>query len=194
LLFTKNRIIWCEFPEFHVLAQTMNVKLHPKKPFGIKPNFKNAYANPSTRQIVFGKPILDFLTANEQKALAAHELTHLQKHHGPKSLAIPFLLFVMFFVFMSFLQLSSPLFVILVLFVAPCITLIIVKRHYEFKADIGAAIFTDPRLTISFLSKLLNHLEKKDLDTIFHPSLEQRINNVHKAFPNSSNKDVSTKS
>ena len=88
-LVKKGSISWQQIPvftEFGALAETEGVKLHKSKPFGLRKNFDNAYANPLTRQIVVGDKLLRRLGDGAITALVGHEITHLKRHHHIKML------------------------------------------------------------------------------------------------------------
>ena len=77
----RKAVSWVEISEFNDLAKRMGVKLHRKRPFGIRKGLNNAYANCLTGQIIFGEDLLQKLGSQERLALAAHEFTHLKQNH-----------------------------------------------------------------------------------------------------------------
>jgi len=175
----KKKIVWQNIPEFMELANKMGVTLHKKRPFGVQDNLKNAITNSLKKQIIFGEPVLKDLTEEEKLALAAHELTHLQKRHALKSLLAYIGAFVPFVVIRIFI---ADEIILLVGLVLALLVLILIKRHYEYEADSGAVINAGKIPTLSFFRKQLELRDKKDLDKIFHPPLEKRITRIENNF------------
>ena len=174
----RKAVSWVEIPEFRELARQMRVRLHRKRPFGIKKGLNNAYANYLTGQIVFGDDLLQRLGRQECLALAAHELTHLKQNHWVRMFQL--LVIVGLIVSLSLSLASGPAIVSnLICAAALMITFVFVNWRNEFAADRGAGIRIGKAATISLLQSIVPANQwQRESET--HPSLSDRISKLQK--------------
>ncbi len=180
-LVKKGSISWQQIPvftEFGALAETEGVKLHKSKPFGLRKNFDNAYANPLTRQIVVGDKLLRRLGDGAITALVGHEITHLKRHHHIKMLlwtmGLPTLLTL------PLVKVGTPGIVHDIVFYALFfMVFLFVSWHNEYDADAGAARIAGPKNTISLLKKIAPKAQWRH-ESETHPSVRSRILKLRK--------------
>ena len=173
-------ISWIEIPEFKELAKQMGVKLHQKRPFGIKQGLNNAYAIPLPlfRQIIFGEDLIQRLGTLERLALASHELTHLKQDHYGKTLMWSILIILLVAISLSFAP--APTIVKNVTCVAAfLITFVFVSHQNEYAADAGASAQVGKEPTISLLQNIVP-AEKWRSESETHPSIQDRISKLQK--------------
>lgn len=167
----KRPITWIDIPEFGKLAMAMKVKLHKRQPFGIMDSLDNAFTEPNTRQIVFGKSLFDRLEKMERRALAAHELAHLKYNHLVKQFFIP--LVVSFFMPLTIPE--NPYLIRAPLYLAIFFMLFaFIGRRNEYAADNTAVAQTNSEVVISLLRKFAPQ-DQWSSETEVHPSIDNRI-------------------
>jgi Zn-dependent protease with chaperone function len=172
----KGSISWQQIPvftKFKALAEAEGVRLHKNKPFGLRKNFDNAYANPLTRQIVVGDKLLQRLGDGATTALVGHEITHLKRRHHIKMLlwtiAVPALLTF------PLIVVGSPGIVYdIVFYAAFFMVFLFVSWHNEYDADAGAARIAGTKNTISLLKKIVPKGQWRH-ESETHPSVRSRI-------------------
>jgi Zn-dependent protease with chaperone function len=172
----RNRISWdnVELTEsLKKLASRQGVKLHKKKPLGIRKDFRNAYAIPWTRQIVVGDTLLKELSDGELLALLGHELTHIQQNHG--SSVMLWVFYTCMLAVMPLSLLKAPNVVVNIVYVATFFLVFsLISRRQERLADVGAAAIAGPQAVISLLKHITPRNQwRADSDT--HPSTLRRI-------------------
>ena len=169
-------ISWTEMPEFEELAKEMKVKLHRKQPFGIMPDFDNAFTNPNTRQIIFGKDLVDRLQKLEHLALAVHELTHLKENHLMKQFIIPLVPLIL----VSLTIPEEPYSISVPLYLAAFLMFFAyIGRRNEYIADDSSAARTSNEVVISLLKKSTPP-DQWSHESQVHPSTDQRISRLSK--------------
>ena len=177
----RKAVSWVEISEFNELAKRMGVKLHRKRPFGIRKGLNNAYANCLTGQIIFGEDLLQRLGSQERLALAAHELTHLKQNHWVRMFQL--LLIVGLIVTLSLSLTSGPAIVSnLTCAAAQMITFVFVSWWNEFAADKGAGLQAGQAATISLLQGIVPASQwRRETET--HPSITGRVSRLQKMQP-----------
>lgn len=171
----KGSISWQEIPvftKFRALAEAEGIKLHKTKPFGLRKDFNNAYANSLTRQIVVGDKLLQRLDDGAITALIGHEITHLKRHHHIKMLlwtvVVPVLLTL------PLMKVGTPRIVHdLVLYAMFFMIFLFVSWHNEYDADAGAARIAGTKNTISLLKKMVPKGQWRH-ESETHPSVHSR--------------------
>jgi len=175
--FTKKDVIsWQEIPiltKFRALAEIEGVKLNKKKPFGVRRNFDNAYANPLTMQIVVGDKLLKRLDEGPLTALIGHEITHFKRQHPIKmvfwSLTVPTLLTL------PLLQPGTPRIIHdVALWAMFLIVFLFISWHNEYEADTGGARIAGTKNMISLLRKIVPRGQWRH-ESETHPSIHSRI-------------------
>ena len=172
----KGSIKWEETPvlaKFRILAEAEGVRLNKKRPFGIRKDFDNAYANPFTMQIVVGDKLLEKLQEGTLAALIGHEITHLKRHHNIKmflwTMTLPVLLAV------PLARPGTPQIVHdLVLYAMFFIVFLLVSWHNEYDADAGAARIAGTTNMVSLL-RVIVPKERWRYESETHPSVHSRI-------------------
>ena len=178
----KGSISWQEIPiftKFRALAETEGIRLHKSKPFGLRKDFDNAYANPLTTQIVVGDKLLQRLDDGTLTALVGHEITHIKRHHHIKMLlwmmVLPALLTL------PLMRVGTPRIVHdVVLYAMFFITFLFVSWHNEYDADSGGARIAGTKNMISLLRKIIPKGQwQRESET--HPSVRSRILKLKKS-------------
>lgn len=177
----KKRISWEETPlfrKFSKIAGENGIKLHSKKPFGVRQNFDNAYANPITRQIIFGDILLKRLKEKEKIALLGHELTHLKENHYIKTLIWTLVIPTLVIIPLTFID--SPSVVRNIVFCAAFfMTFLFISWNNEYSADVGGATISSPNAMYSLLRKLIPKRQwRRESET--HPSISGRLLKIKK--------------
>ncbi len=120
----------------------------------------------------------------EIEAVLAHELVHIRERHQLETLpllAFPSLLLTaLFWVLTSSSIIFVPLFGLISLVLLCPILLPIIMRHWERRADEGAARLTDPNALIQALERLEPH--QTFWGRILHRSVEKRVAHLNKRF------------
>lgn len=172
----KQSISWKEIPvftKFRALAETEGIRLHKTKPFGLRKNFNNAYANPLTMQIVVGDKLLQRLNDGALTALVGHEITHIKRHHHIKMLLWTML--VPAVLALPLMRLGTPRIVHdVVLYAMFFIAFLFVCWHNEYDADAGAARIAGTKNMISVLKKIVPKGQWRH-ESETHPSVRSRI-------------------
>lgn len=172
----KGSISWQEIPvftKFRALAEVEGVKLHKNKPFGLRKDFNNAYANPLTRQIVVGDKLLQRLDDGAITALVGHEITHLQRHHHIKMLLWTIIVPVL--LTLPLIKVGTPSIVHDLVFYAMFFMIFLfVSWHNEYDADAGAARIAGTKNTISLLKKMVPKGQWRH-ESETHPCVRSRI-------------------
>jgi Zn-dependent protease with chaperone function len=172
----KNAISWQEIPiltKFKALAEIEGVQLNKKKPFGVRRNFNNTYANPLTMQIVVGDKLLKKLDEGPLTALIGHEITHFKRQHAIKtvfwSLTIPTMLTL------PLLQPETPKIIHdVALWAMFLIVFLFLSWHHEYEADTGGARIAGTKNWISLLRKVVPRGQRR-YESETHPSVHSRI-------------------
>ncbi len=172
----KNLISWedCQiFKDFRAIAKEQNIRLNKKRPFGIRRNFDNAYANPLTGQIIIGDKLLKKLGDELSTSLIGHELTHIKRNHHLKMMVgtmfVPAIIAIPLRIF------GTPDIVYqLVLYAGFFIMFLLISWHNEYDADYGAAKISGTRNTIIMLRKLVPRRQWRN-ESETHPSINSRI-------------------
>lgn len=174
----RKTVSWIEVPAFKELAKQMGIKLHSKRPFGIRKGFDNAYASHITRQVVFGEELLQRLGSQERLALAAHEFTHLKQNHWFKLFLLS--LTVLMLVSWSLSLVGAPAIVMnLTCVAALVITFVFVSWRNEYAADAGASAYAGEDATVSLL-KGLRPPDQQRRESETHPSVHDRISKLQR--------------
>jgi Zn-dependent protease with chaperone function len=172
----RGSISWQQIPvftKFRALAEAEGIKLHRNKPFGLRKNCDNAYANPLTRQIVVGDKLLRRLGDGATTALIGHEITHFKRHHHVKMLLcttiVPALLTL------PLIRAGTPGIVHDIAFYAIFfMVFLFVSWHNEYDADVGGARIAGTKNMISLLKKTAPK-EQWRHESETHPSVSSRI-------------------
>lgn len=171
--FSKGAISWRDIPEFTELAERMGVRLHRARPFGVMKGLNNAFANPITRQVVFGGQLLQRLQSQERLALGAHEFTHIKEQHFLKML--PWLFVGPMLVGLSLSLTPSPAIIVnLACFAIFVVIFVFASWRNEFAADAGAASQAGQEAAILLLQKLANP-DDWERESETHPAIRERI-------------------
>lgn len=170
----SGNLIDIEAPEFKRLAEEMKVKLDKKHPFVLQKDLDGAYCDPQNKRVVFGEILFNRLTPIERLAILSHELAHLQQSPLVKILILIIISLTLttftlrreldWIFFITWLALSLAIYPYMI-------------RKCEYEADAEAANRTSPETAISSLKKA----EKKehwDRETVTHPSINKRIQNL----------------
>jgi len=172
----RRHISWDDVPtseSLRKLASERGIKLHRKRPLGIRKDFHNAYAIPWTRQIIVGDALLKELSSNELLALYGHELTHLEQNHSPKLMLWAFYTAMIAAVPLTLLK--APSIVINVVYCAALFLVFsLISRRYERLADAGAAAIAGPEAVISLLKHIVPRNQWRH-ESETHPSVLRRI-------------------
>jgi Zn-dependent protease with chaperone function len=174
-LFKKGTISWQEIPVFTKFAEMANgqgVKLNKAKPFGIRKNYNNAYANPVTGQIVIGDRLLQ-LEEGPLTALIGHEITHIKRKHNIRML---------FWTILTSTMVTLPLMIVgtsgiiyeLVFYATFFITFLFISWHNEYDADAGAAKIAGTENVIRLLRIIVPKKQWRS-ESETHPSVHSRI-------------------
>lgn len=174
----RKAVSWVEISEFRELAKQMGVRLHRKRPFGVKKGLNSAYANHLTKQIVFGEDLLQRLGMKECLALVAHELTHLKQNHWATTFRW---LVVAGLIVSSSLSLAAGPAIVssLICVAAMMIAFVFVNWGNEFAADRGAGIQIGKVATISLLQSVVPASQWQH-ESETHPSIRSRISKLQK--------------
>jgi Zn-dependent protease with chaperone function len=140
------------FDDFRVIAENEHVTLNKKRPFGIKPDLDNAYANSFSGQIVLGSKLMNRLTHDEVMAVFGHELTHLKKNHASKT--ILFTAFIPFLVALPLMILKPGIVHDVVYYAIFFVTFVVACWHNEYDADAGASAIAGRLKMVRVLDKL----------------------------------------
>jgi len=179
----RNSISWEDRPEFAIfkaLAASQDVQLNKKKPFGVRKNFNNAYANPLTRQIIIGDLLIKKLGDGHLVALMGHEMTHIKRNHHLK---------MMFWTFLVPTLIATPLWIIrspdimyqIVFYATFFIVFLLISWHNEYDADLGSAKIAGFKNTIALLRKIVPRRQWRH-ESETHPSIHNRILKLRKHY------------
>jgi len=160
------------------MAAGLGIKMHQRRPLGIRANYPNAYAIPWTRQIVVGETLLKELSEDELSALLGHELSHIKQNHGP--FLMIWAMYSAIVVAASLATLNAPNTVIYVVSGAAFFLVFsIVSRRFERAADAGAAAIVGSDAVIALLKHIVPQTRwKQESET--HPSVIKRIRQLRK--------------
>ncbi len=175
--------------ELSGLAQKMGVQLNEHKQLGIVKDFGDARFT-SKGQLLVGKKLWDVLTERARLALAAHEFAHSEKKHEDrfKILSIVSLMITLIVTYVAplvamiiFTVTLMPPQAVIIIFPVPafCIASLIVSYQNEYEADLVAVEFSDGE-SVMYLIEHLGLREKRSLQTLSHPSVNNRRQNILK--------------
>ncbi len=172
----KGSISWQEIPvftEFRALAETEGIKLNKKRPFGLRKDFDNAYANPLTMQIVVGEKLGQRLGDGHLIALIGHEVTHIKQQHHLKMLFLTMV--VPALLTLPLMRAGTPRIVHdVVLYAMFFMIFLFISWHNEYDADAGAARIAGTKNTIALLRKIAPKRQWR-YESETHPSVHSRI-------------------
>lgn len=177
----KGSISWQDIPEltrFKDLAESQGVKLNRTRPFGVRKDFDNAYANPITRQIVVGDLLLKKFNDGPLTALLGHEITHIKQNHYIKMLLWTLIVPTATAIPLLFIRVPSILFD-LVFYATFFIVFLFISWHNEYAADSGAAEIAGVANTITLLKKIAPK-QRHWSESETHPSIHSRILKLRK--------------
>jgi len=172
----KGSISWQEIPvfaKFRALAETEGIKLNKNKPFGVRRNFNNAYANPLTMQIVVGDKLLKKLDDGSLTALIGHEFTHIKRQHHIKMFFC--LMVVPVVLTLPLMRAGTPGIIHdVVLWAMFFMIFLFMSWHNEYDADAGGARIAGPKNMTSLLKKIVPRGQWQH-ESETHPSVHSRI-------------------
>jgi len=173
MLTTRKMVIWVDNSAFRQLAERMGIRLHKTRPFGVRRELDNAYANPITRQVVLGEKLLGRLTSDEALALLGHELTHIIQNHFLRMMGAS----VLALVATMLLPIDSDMMRLLIGGAVFMIAFVFVNWGREYAADANAAKYTSAQATISLIEKLVP-TDRRSRESEPHPSIDRRISKL----------------
>jgi len=177
----KNSVSWQQTPQFakfKALADSQGVKLNKKRPFGLRKDLDNAYANPFTGQIVLGELLLGRLDDASITAVVGHEITHIKRKHHIKMFLWTMIATTLTTLPLLMIHVPSIIFD-LVFYAIFFVVFVFVSWHNEYEADAGAARIAGTPNIISALRKIVPK-KQRGRETETHPSIDSRILKLRK--------------
>lgn len=167
------------------LANKMNVKLHPTKPFKIVPELRGAksISLPAfscckvhfAGRVRIGCTILCGLNNLALKGVLAHELAHIKKNHSIKGLS-SLLVFVPVLVY-SIVSNSIPIILFFLTLAIGTLVFSVISWQHEYEADAIAAEYVG-KTNMAHALEQVTRLLYRPGDTLVHPSFKKRISHL----------------
>lgn len=177
----KNEISWEETPivtKLKSIAISEHVTLNKKRPFGIRKNFENAYANPLTGQIVIGDKFIQKYEGGILAALIGHEITHVKRKHYIKMIILTLLIPTLFTLPLKIIGTTQTIYY-LAFYAVYFITFLVLSWHNEYEADAGGAKIAGKDNMIELLESLVPE-NQWHYESETHPCIKNRILKLRK--------------
>ncbi len=168
-----------EYPKFRRLAEEMGVKLNKTHPFVKEKGLNDIGWNFRENRLILGEDLLSKLTRKQLLAVVVHEFTHGRKRFGLYNWQYMRLFFISVLAILLVANATTGPpngFVAGVLVISAFLLVFATVSHWnEYEADSVASGKTSKRVYISALHKVEPDNNKRDVEQLMHPSINQRI-------------------